>query len=200
MCSSVHNSVHRSNHHPRTSQQPHIPPSLQSKQQPHFHPNTSSHIPDLGKLRASSSIRSRQQHRQSSLAASYEYDMGYSAEKGYKRSHTSSLKASEDKITKRLLKDMGLKKLPDILHVSFGPNCSMSCCPSLYGGYQMSLYAIEQKIIRFVSSLPVVPKIIILQLFQTKTSLKVFLWPWPCLLYTSPSPRDATLSRMPSSA
>ena len=23
---------------------------------------------------------------------------------------------------------------------------------------------------------------------------------WPCLLYTSPSPRDATLSRMPSSA
>ena len=24
--------------------------------------------------------------------------------------------------------------------------------------------------------------------------------PWPCLLYTSPSPRDATLSRMPSSA
>ena len=25
-------------------------------------------------------------------------------------------------------------------------------------------------------------------------------WPWCCLLYTSPSPRDATLSRMPSSA
>ena len=24
--------------------------------------------------------------------------------------------------------------------------------------------------------------------------------PWLCLLYTSPSPRDATLSRMPSSA
>ena len=24
--------------------------------------------------------------------------------------------------------------------------------------------------------------------------------PWSCLLYTSPSPRDATLSRMPSSA
>ena len=24
--------------------------------------------------------------------------------------------------------------------------------------------------------------------------------PWICLLYTSPSPRDATLSRMPSSA
>ena len=24
--------------------------------------------------------------------------------------------------------------------------------------------------------------------------------PWGCLLYTSPSPRDATLSRMPSSA
>ena len=24
--------------------------------------------------------------------------------------------------------------------------------------------------------------------------------PWHCLLYTSPSPRDATLSRMPSSA
>ena len=26
------------------------------------------------------------------------------------------------------------------------------------------------------------------------------LWPATCLLYTSPSPRDATLSRMPSSA
>ena len=26
------------------------------------------------------------------------------------------------------------------------------------------------------------------------------LWHWDCLLYTSPSPRDATLSRMPSSA
>ena len=25
-------------------------------------------------------------------------------------------------------------------------------------------------------------------------------WIWTCLLYTSPSPRDATLSRMPSSA
>ena len=25
-------------------------------------------------------------------------------------------------------------------------------------------------------------------------------WAWTCLLYTSPSPRDATLSRMPSSA
>ena len=25
-------------------------------------------------------------------------------------------------------------------------------------------------------------------------------WTWHCLLYTSPSPRDATLSRMPSSA
>ena len=25
-------------------------------------------------------------------------------------------------------------------------------------------------------------------------------WNWACLLYTSPSPRDATLSRMPSSA
>ena len=25
-------------------------------------------------------------------------------------------------------------------------------------------------------------------------------WAWDCLLYTSPSPRDATLSRMPSSA
>ena len=26
------------------------------------------------------------------------------------------------------------------------------------------------------------------------------LWPFPCLLYTSPSPRDRTRSRMPSSA
>ena len=27
-----------------------------------------------------------------------------------------------------------------------------------------------------------------------------FDWAWPCLLYTSPSPRDRTRSRMPSSA
>ena len=127
MCSSVHNSVHRSNQHPRPSQQPHIIPSLHSKQQPYIHRNTSTHIPDLSKLRASSSIRSRQQHRQSRTAASYEYDMGYSAEKGYKRSHTSSLKVSEDKITKRLLKDMGLKKLPDTLHVSFRLNYLTQC-------------------------------------------------------------------------
>ena len=33
-----------------------------------------------------------------------------------------------------------------------------------------------------------------------KTSLATFLNAMTCLLYTSPSPRDATLSRMPSSA
>ena len=31
-------------------------------------------------------------------------------------------------------------------------------------------------------------------------ALTGYLLPWDCLLYTSPSPRDATLSRMPSSA
>ena len=31
-------------------------------------------------------------------------------------------------------------------------------------------------------------------------SVKLEEGPEPCLLYTSPSPRDATLSRMPSSA
>ena len=36
------------------------------------------------------------------------------------------------------------------------------------------------------------------QCFLTKRSL--YLLVWNCLLYTSPSPRDATLSRMPSSA
>ena len=35
--------------------------------------------------------------------------------------------------------------------------------------------------------------------FQRSTRLKALL-PHVCLLYTSPSPRDATLSRMPSSA
>ena len=122
MCSSIHNSVPRSNHHYRPSQQPHVLPSIQSKQQPHIHPNTFAYIPDLGKQRAPSSIHSQKPRGQSILAASYEYDMGYSVEKGNKRSHTSSLKASEDKITKRLLKDMGLKKLPDTLHVSFRLN------------------------------------------------------------------------------
>ena len=33
---------------------------------------------------------------------------------------------------------------------------------------------------------------------ENAASMPVF--PSPCLLYTSPSPRDATLSRMPSSA
>ena len=31
-------------------------------------------------------------------------------------------------------------------------------------------------------------------------SVTARMWWWDCLLYTSPSPRDATLSRMPSSA
>ena len=40
-------------------------------------------------------------------------------------------------------------------------------------------------------------------LFHTLTADIVWMERWestPCLLYTSPSPRDATLSRMPSSA
>ena len=32
------------------------------------------------------------------------------------------------------------------------------------------------------------------------TALRDYIFPCICLLYTSPSPRDATLSRMPSSA
>ena len=41
--------------------------------------------------------------------------------------------------------------------------------------------------------------------FETSTAPQIqstlaFDWPIACLLYTSPSPRDATLSRMPSSA
>ena len=37
--------------------------------------------------------------------------------------------------------------------------------------------------------------------FKTQTqNIKIVRFPYTCLLYTSPSPRDATLSRMPSSA
>ena len=37
--------------------------------------------------------------------------------------------------------------------------------------------------------------------FEIREGIKEFSeWPTICLLYTSPSPRDATLSRMPSSA
>ena len=35
---------------------------------------------------------------------------------------------------------------------------------------------------------------------RTTTGTSRFSLLWSCLLYTSPSPRDATLSRMPSSA
>ena len=35
---------------------------------------------------------------------------------------------------------------------------------------------------------------------KLKDETPFFVRPYPCLLYTSPSPRDATLSRMPSSA
>ena len=40
----------------------------------------------------------------------------------------------------------------------------------------------------------------ILTIFQTVLSVFAFIIAGVCLLYTSPSPRDATLSRMPSSA
>ena len=36
--------------------------------------------------------------------------------------------------------------------------------------------------------------------FAEETVLEIMTETYPCLLYTSPSPRDATLSRMPSSA
>ena len=36
--------------------------------------------------------------------------------------------------------------------------------------------------------------------FRQRLRTKYYQKPKPCLLYTSPSPRDATLSRMPSSA
>ena len=38
------------------------------------------------------------------------------------------------------------------------------------------------------------------QLKWMKEQAEINTIPYPCLLYTSPSPRDATLSRMPSSA
>ena len=34
----------------------------------------------------------------------------------------------------------------------------------------------------------------------SKDAYKIFLQMWSCLLYTSPSPRDLSTSRMPSSA
>ena len=36
--------------------------------------------------------------------------------------------------------------------------------------------------------------------FTLSIALPMILWPGTCLLYTSPSPRDRTRSRMPSSA
>ena len=38
------------------------------------------------------------------------------------------------------------------------------------------------------------------QLYSVASDAEITLEANPCLLYTSPSPRDATLSRMPSSA
>ena len=46
---------------------------------------------------------------------------------------------------------------------------------------------------RFVNEFPTVVKL-------ASSPLDKILKLWDCLLYTSPSPRDATLSRMPSSA
>ena len=40
----------------------------------------------------------------------------------------------------------------------------------------------------------------VLKFSDKKNQLKDTMMGWNCLLYTSPSPRDATLSRMPSSA
>ena len=45
-----------------------------------------------------------------------------------------------------------------------------------------------------------IPPIVSVELIQIAEKTNVPFAPKACLLYTSPSPRDATLSRMPSSA
>ena len=62
------------------------------------------------------------------------------------------------------------------------------------GGYAMGMYLMRQIGSRGVYGNPELPD------FMVFLNWQELPWFWTCLLYTSPSPRDATLSRMPSSA
>ena len=69
-------------------------------------------------------------------------------------------------------------------------------CTRYQEEFQHSLYTTKEEVI-FPLAFAVVVHESPLQVFRL---LKVIYRPHNCLLYTSPSPRDATLSRMPSSA
>ena len=67
--------------------------------------------------------------------------------------------------------------------------------PKIFSGVQQ-IEKEEKWLPFFRTKLPIkIPKLI-----ETGSGNQNYPWNWACLLYTSPSPRDATLSRMPSSA
>ena len=68
---------------------------------------------------------------------------------------------------------------------------------------EMIKQALGMLFIRDEAKLPISTKEITVTEVRMSPDLKtakIFVMPLGCLLYTSPSPRDATLSRMPSSA
>ena len=66
------------------------------------------------------------------------------------------------------------------------------------GGANKSTDARQVKVINTQMGIPQGQGETLVDSFVSRTGLTA--WGYPCLLYTSPSPRDATLSRMPSSA
>ena len=69
----------------------------------------------------------------------------------------------------------------------------------LYGTLLVvAIYYLIPLYVMIVTSLKGMPEIRLGNIFSPP--LEVTFEPWICLLYTSPSPRDGLLSRMPSSA
>ena len=74
------------------------------------------------------------------------------------------------------------------------------CCSSLRGVIGELLIEQLFKQVKMASNTTVHARVISFCSSHYTLLLGGGVVPWPCLLYTSPSPRDATLSRMPSSA
>ena len=63
-----------------------------------------------------------------------------------------------------------------------------------------AVYEVASTIFPYISDKPMYHENQILERMAEPERVISFRVPWTCLLYTSPSPRDGLLSRMPSSA